>query len=362
MRIPSKSDLFASDNRGFRTYWLVDGDYALREGVITPLVDGEPAQVYAGSSMAMDPGSTGRSFVKRYLPMTRPELPFEFAKLAEGSGEAILRFVRHYGLLGYREAFETTLSIYKEFEFLVNTPEGEEDSPPSTVPDFGQFYHEGIRYGDPLSWILSHAETVSFVVNLYGALSDKQKLRVMIEALEERNERREKLLKWKYAQRGDLYRHSQVIVDPPSDDPQECARYIIAWTINQNLDGGVSRKLIIDLERSRAVHLPHRERAILNAFQAKSLMDCIYWHLADAIAGGTVKPCLFCGKFFNATSLKRMYCPPPMGYDGDGPCAQNDRARRKRLRDKQEKQAPKPATKKGGARGRISSRKTKGKR
>ena len=356
MRLPSKTELFASDERAFRTYWSVDEDYLIEEGVVKPTKSGKPVEVEV---VDLD----GRSIVQRYLPMARPELPFEFAKLASGTDGAVLEFVRNYGLLGYREAAETTLAIYRRFEFLATTPEGdgegegegEETTPP--LPNLEHFFDVAAwHHGDPLSWIFSHADTVRFVLDLHGALKEKDRLKVLLGKLAtHRNDRYEKMLEWKFAERGQLDRQWMVIADPPDDDPVECARYIIAWIVNRNLRGGVSRELLIDTDLQR----PDRKRSVQSVFQAESLIDCIYWQLADAIVGQAIRRCLFCGRFFSATTLKRKYCPPPMGYTGDGPCAQNDRARRRRERKRNERgQADTTAaSQKGGTRG--HKRKTK---
>lgn len=324
--VPSRSELLESDSRGFRTYWLVQEDYRIEDGLVKPLASGKPVDV------------TEKFFtlasLSRYLPMTRPELPFEFAKLARADDADIVQFVRRYGLLGYREAFETTLSIYKTFEFLATTPRGEEDKPPEKIPDFSRFFHEGINDGDPLAWVVSHAKTVNFVLELHDALKDKRQLKAKLEELKIHTvEYGDWPIEYRYAQRGELYPEC-CKTKRGSESDFEFAGGIIECIVNANLKGGISRELLIDLEPENSKKTA-RQNTLISTFQANSLIDCIYWHLADAIAGSTVKRCLYCKRFFNATHLKRLYCPPPMGLSGEGSCAQNDRA--KRLRAKPQK-------------------------
>jgi len=343
VQIPSTSELLASDERAFRTSWSVHEDYIIEDGVIKPLVNGDPIDVI-----------TVRAFAKRYLPMIRPELPFEFAKLAHSSQDAILKFVRNYGLLGYRHAFFSTLDIFKSFEFLMNTPESGKDIPTTKPPNFGEFFHPGINDGDPVSWVLSHAETVKLILDLNGALNDRQQLKVRLERLTVQGKGWP--IEYRYAKRGQLYATlCQTAQDGEGDST--FGRRIIAHIINENLNGGVSRALIVDLDRRR--ERQNRELTLLSVFHAETLMDCIYWHLADAIIGETIKRCLFCKRFFNATTLKRMYCPPPMGYQGDSPCAQNDRAKRKRDRDREKAMGKKSTKLMKGARRDESQRSAK---
>ena len=296
-----------------------------------------------GLHLSLSPATsrwTPDQIVKRYLPMIRPELPFEFAKLAHSSEDAVLKFVRNYGLLGYRNAAFTTVEMFLTTAFgdILDREERERDNlpPKESGFDFRRLFHPWINAGDPVSWVLTHAETVKFVLDLNEALKDRHQLNVQLERLTVQGQNTRTYIEYRFAKRGRL--HATVCqTGRNGEDDTIFARGIIAKIMNENLNGGVSRALTVDLERRRT----RQNRTLLSVFRAESLMDCIYWHLADAIAGEMIKRCLFCGRFFNAITLKRLYCPPPMGYQGDGPCAQNDRAKRKRARDREKAMAKK---------------------
>lgn len=334
MQIPSKSEWLAADERAFRTHWCVYEDYTILQGTIVPLVNGRPVRIDLPKPSQI---------VKSYLPMLRLELPFEFSKLAHSSEDAVLKFVRNYGLLGYRNAAFTTVEVFSTrvlTEILDREERERQKLPPRELDfDFRRLFHPYVNAGDPVSWVLSHAETVKFVLDLSEALKDRHQLKVQLERLTVQSEDTRTHVEYRFARRGSLHAIQCQAGRKPlkafqeAEDDFVLAREIIAHIINANLSGGVSRALTVDFDRRREGQ--NRKPTLLSVFQAESLIDCIYWHLADAIAGETIRRCLFCGRFFNATTGKRRYCPPPMGYEGDGPCAQNDRARRKRDRDRE---------------------------
>lgn len=314
MRVPSRSELLESDSRGFRTNWVIDEDYRIEEGVIKPLAHGSPISARFRS---------GRVLRERYMPMTRPELPFEFAKLADGTEVTILNFVRRYGLLGYSQAFESTIEIYKMFEFLVNAPRGSAKAKTSTkLPDFGELIHPEGHKGDPVAWVVAHAETVQFLIELNEALHQKKQLREKIEQITTIGKAWP--LQYGYAIRGQLQKTVCQNRQYDKESDSDLLRRIITQILNANLNGGVSREVLVDMEPGA------RDPSFVSTFAANSLVDAIYWHLANAFVGGSIKKCVYCKRFFNATHLKRKYCPPTKGFSGEGACAQNDRARRKR--------------------------------
>jgi hypothetical protein len=346
MKTPSGAEFRSSDHRGFRAHWIVDEDYRIEDGLLKPIAKGRAVEIWPdlhriiASEKMTAAWHSERVIVERYLPITRPELPTEFAKLSDGSEKTILQFARRYGLLGYWESFKRTLSIYKRFWFLSES--AEEDA---GKPDFNDFVHEGIHSGDPLSWVIQHAQTVKLVLDLNDALSDRAALRSKLEQLTVRQTTSDEYsaqlgeIEYRYANRGELYPSVARVGSARRDyrDDFEFARSLITVLLNENLEG-VCRQLVLESDKQQ----PSR---VVSVFEPDSLIDAIYWHLADAIAGGSIKRCLFCGKFFNATHQKRVYCPPLMGMTGEGQCAQNDRARRSRAK-------PSNQAKKGRSHGR----------
>ena len=203
-------------------------------------------------------------------------------------------------------------------------------------PKFEEFYHPGINEGDPVSWVLIHADTVKMVFKLAESLGDKPKLKAHIDELVGLEEGTgHKYLSFRYAKRGELYNHyfrGQLL-----DDPTVNAFRIFQHVLEENLEG-VHRGFIIDISREKASKRSKNKSslpALVPIFRIKSLLDCVYWHLTDAVVGGTIRVCRFpgCQRFFAAPNKKTFYCPTLMGNKGESPCANRDRQRRKRLND-----------------------------
>ena len=99
---------------------------------------------------------------------------------------------------------------------------------------------------------------------------------------------------------------------------------IVKDILNRNLTG-VARQIIVELQDDG-------ELGFSTLFRPENLADCVYWHLADAAAGGWVRRCADprCGAFFLARNRRVKYCPPPMGILGDGvsPCMNRAKVRR----------------------------------
>jgi hypothetical protein len=278
--------------RGQRTVWHVYPGYRLDRGWIQALTSG-------GRPVSRALGI--RAAGKKYLPMLRPELPSEFAKLS--SEQEVLRFVGNYGLLGFSQASITTRSA---------EPHAEETN-------------------EPIDWILGHARTVRFILEVHDALLKPTALRKIIKrelvpVPANPKTRVEGFTMLTFAERG-LREPRQVRAEeygykPRAANFSDFARIVIADILTLNLEG-VHRHVCPTLD---------------SVWRADSLIDVIYWLLADAVSSRTVKRCRFCGQFFTAaTTSKRLYCPPPLNSAGDGPCAQNDRARRYRVKNRKPK-------------------------
>ena len=92
-------EILESESRSFNQLWPVAEDYIIEKGFILPVMGGKV--VDPRSLMALT-----REEKSLYLPMGRPELPGEFARLADEDEEKVLNFVRRYGLLGYHCALK----------------------------------------------------------------------------------------------------------------------------------------------------------------------------------------------------------------------------------------------------------------
>jgi hypothetical protein len=267
-----------SRSQGFVHRWPVADDYAIHDGVVLSLMQGAPTPVTAY------PFSGASS----YLPLTRPELPAEFAKVAAGDDASVLAFVRRYGLL----------SAY--------------DLIPSTA-------------GDPVAWIVAHARAVKLVSDLAWALDRPPDLARMVEGLTVREATGQESVIVLCPQRRET--RPRVLIVPP-DDPRTMALGIIAHLMNPNL-AGVSRQLRVE------------QSQLVSGFVPQRLLDFLYWLLADAIVDAKLRPCRACGRFFIATHRRMQFCPRPMGQWGVSACM--NRAKQARFKEAKAQRRTRPA-------------------
>lgn len=255
------NEILESRSRSFLGMWPVASDYAIRDGYIIEIGDKK----------------------EWYLPMGRPELPGEFAKLATGSEEDVLQFVRRYGLLGYCQAFRfpEAISADKMRVYDYNAP------------------------GDPLSWVFAHAKAVNLVMQLAKLLNKPAGLKAFMGRLMvERNGR--PYISYVLPKRG--YHLPSQVEEKIYETEEETARRIIAKILNSNLEG-IQREIVVE-------YVPATEdegKCVLgftSSFSFNNLLDCIYWLVADAVTAGKIRACLYCGKPFIAPNDKTKYCPP----------------------------------------------------
>jgi hypothetical protein len=262
-------------------FWVAD-DYRIEKGIVRPLMAGKP----------VDPGMWPPN-ARRYLPLSRAELPAAFAR-AESDSD-VLSLVRTYGLLGYKSAFH-----FYELPGAVG-------------------YDPRITTGDPVSWVLAHARQIKLVMELAEALGDLDRLTLRLEQLAVRNEKGVHLV-LAHAYRGFL--HPAPVQHRRTDNVRRCALEIIAHALSPNLQG-VARTLIVE-------HVGPG-LGLSNTFKPRNLMDCIYWMLADAVTAGMVQQCAHCHRPFIAHG-KTRYCPPLLDQQGISPCMNRDKQRRFRTK------------------------------
>jgi hypothetical protein len=251
------------------------------------------------------------------MPAAQPELPGEFAKLGGGDDKDVLTFVRRYGLLGYAEA----LTPFEE-----NALRGAR-----STPNYDQFidksYDTELR-GDPVAWILAHAEAAGFIFALAGGLDRPKELRRI---LEQRivTEGDVDELRFVRAVRGRTRPKQGRLAVPRTDaNVRETALGIIALILADNLSG-VTR------------HVLAEENGLTSFFRFGNLLDHIYWMLADAATGRRVRQCPECGHFFIAETDRVKYCPRPMGLDGVSSLCMHRLKVRKWRANRREEERPK---------------------
>lgn len=255
------------------TVWPVDEDYILENGYIFP----------AGFKSEN---------IKTYLPLGRLELPGEFAKLHNGTDADVLNFVKRYGMLDY--------NLRKS------------DKQPSS---------------NSIAWIYSHAAAVWMVMKLAEALSNPQKLKQELE--------RVRVTGGILSGGNDENYISCIIPNPTAnnlksdvwviqntdEEIKEAAARIVTTIINKNIEG-VTRQLRYEWMG---------KEGITTTFKFHNLLDRIYWMLADAVTGGQVKICNYCGKPFLADEDRSRYCRPLL-WEKVSRCM--NRAKQKTIRKK----------------------------
>jgi len=154
------------ESNGFRHGWWVYPRYEIQEDLVVP-IDPLSAEIEARASERGDFRfkSSGlgalrvshHPVTRSYLPITCPELPTEFAKLASGAEREVLAFVHRYGQLGYFFAAESCLARHSA--------------------ELRELRDSKYIKGDPLSWIIAHAKAVQLVLQLREAFDDPVRLR-----------------------------------------------------------------------------------------------------------------------------------------------------------------------------------------
>ena len=267
------SDVLATEelelNRrlGFSQLWVVRERYEIVKGVL--VASGPTKRVYA--------------------PAVHSELPGEIAKLRKEDTDALIRFAKTFGELGY--------------DALAS-------------PDRR-------RAGDPLAWVWAHARQLHRCLALTWALQDRND-RPIRALLDEIGKEREEV-------HGAQIRRVVHSFGPQfKGDERAATRHILSGLITKNL-ARVGLKLTdvaMAAEESGAGSVASR-RAV-PAFRLFLTFDVLiqvaYLHLANALAGGHVQRCASprCGAFFVQTHLRRQYCPP-FGPKQESPCAGRER-------------------------------------
>jgi len=336
MKRPIVEEFLASQQRCFIKGWPVDEDYRIDDGIVRPLKGGGFVQELSSS----------REAAEWYYPMSHPELPAELAKLADSSNEEVLQFVKRYGLLGYQQVAESSPFRHSRLEYYLRSAV-EQEIPvvsPKHALDFGT--DKALGLGDPVDWILIHASTVKMVLEIAGALNNRASLNRQIEGLVRREpyydeygeglygEGLEDVLRFEYAQRENRrkirYNYYAELIHP-----HEAAMQVIHTVLDSNLVGVFRRIPVVSDTHEDAAGKRIKTSELESVFEFQSLLDCIYWLLADSILGDAkIRKCLFCHRYFIAVHGKMKFCPPRKGFRGSSPCANNYRVRKFRRKEK----------------------------
>jgi hypothetical protein len=310
LRLPTSGEIAESEAKCVPSGWVVDEGYTVQNGILRPLAQGR--------AVGLD---EDRVITRVYRPILETIVPAEFAKVAQGSEPEVIRFACRYGLLGYRETRQTSLDVYREQLSMLTSGEIHHE-------DLEKFYFDDeAAQGDPVSWILGHACGVSLALELAGLDGDLDRLKHRIDQLitpadSPGKERLSFAAGVRGCRRPTLY-HFGVEQDC---DPRSTARSIISTIVNDNL-AGVTRRLTWGADRATST------------FEPASLLDAIYWLLADAVIGHSVKQCGYenCRRFFVARNPKMEFCPSPAGDTISSRCASRHRQQQYRKNQKSQK-------------------------
>lgn len=276
-------DEYASSRRQLATQaWPVAPDYAIADGHVRPLY-----QVLGPAA------ADGRTY---YWPFGRPELPAEFAKVADERDATLLEFVRRYGLLG---------------------------SDPSSPA------------GDPLRWVFAHARNVHLALAIADASSDRSAAadRQIADVLDRFAVATDDGT-WIVVRGGDG--PASRIPRGDMQHPRELARRVLAEAITPNL-ARVHRVLFAEPSQTFGEIVfrkpePRTPSGLSLEWSSPDLMGVVYWHLAEAVLGNRVRRCAYdkCRRPFVASNERMKFCPAPLGNLSVSPCMNRDKVARAR--------------------------------
>ena len=196
-----------------------------------------------------------------YQPGTYPDLPFEFAKLQRGDEDALLKFVRQWGRLGYSEFQEHSKD-------------------------------------EPIEWVWTHSETVRFILDYLEMLQAAHSAEAPAYASESQllSALSQKLVAKIAVREHTASRNPEV---PASE--REAARLVRGV-----LEGNLSRVVPHILYR--------RNGTFQRSFGCDTLIEHIYWHLTF-VADGSYRTgrCKECDHYFRRGDARQEFCPSPTG-------------------------------------------------
>ena len=299
------------ERTGFVSPWFV-GTYEVRAGHLHQL------------------GYQDTLAMRSYWPIAQRELPTEFANLARGDEDAVLRFASLYGWPGAHGSVRSITS--------------------------------SARGGSlSLEWVWAHAQTARTCLELMerlqrrGPLRDRA-LRECLAGLEDAmfavgdhilgNRGYRQLVHRATPLRVNFQTgESEWVEFEPGVQAVVEAEEVVAGLLTANLLG-ISRwihpeyqrqtqgpRFVVTLKEASAYH----HRGFRSDFRFESLVQVIYWHVANAATGSRIMRCAAkgCGGLFAQRDPRQRYCPPAIDAvdkDGNGEsrCAQRERKRRNR--------------------------------
>lgn len=256
------------------------------------------------SNLLVESGDPSRGHY--YHPFAHPEIVAEFARIEPGDVDRALGFAALRGLL----------------------------------TGAGVLHEDGSRGNHSLEFMWRHATQVRRTIAVIASLGEEDYGRLEGAILGRRSDADDS---WDFdvidtGGAVDCYSGSRAYIELESGtqrqwaDLRPLANSVVLETINANI-GSVRLKM-------RA--LQTREFGFIRDYDFDSLLAVIYAHLAGAAAGDHVYVrCAQCGNFFQREHGRQQYCPPRTDGAGkaESPCS--NRARKARVKEKQELKANK---------------------
>ena len=170
-----------------------------------------------------------------------------------------------------------------------------------------------IRSGDPVEWALAHAENIRLSMRLHRA--EGAGLVAVLTSLRRFQDEFQLPL-------------SYPTLSPPWGDS---VPFDIPARRQRSRDRVLARRLVAALvsPNLETVHRIVDPETNAPQFRFRSLIEVIYWQLADSLGHHEIGQCA-CGKLFFRRDPRQRFCPPNKALRGESLCAKRYRMRRAR--------------------------------
>jgi hypothetical protein len=280
-----------------------------------------PALVY--ESYEIDGGnvfaSPGAEILKLYFASSIPNVLHDLSGISWGDEDAVLAFVRQWGLLGSQEIMR--------WDFLGQSifPLTPDDGALQAAFKLHMEKLNAVSRGqahDRLAWIWAHAQGVRLALAYldHCQTGNPQSIRDMLSSAKATEDSVDPNF-------GTGHRVRPIRLPNPRKrhlNMDEVGRVAMV-VLNLNLRG-VSRRVGLAADTGKPLG---------PTFLFPSLLNHVYWHLANAFEGGIdLAKCEECGKWFAQTHRSQRFCPPPPGIEKSR-CGSRNRTRRNRQPDEE---------------------------
>jgi len=239
--------------------------------------------------------------IRNYFPVNTPNLPNIIARIDHTRENEIMNFIKKYGIFGRANL----LPFYDENK--------------------NELYRE-----ETLEWVQVHIMTVTFVLELMQSVqnSDEDKAMNIINKMSEIGP----LKNGNYIKVGirgqyDNYYHVM------SGSALNAAKLSIESIINMNIEN-IKRKGSYTPKPPFPMEFGDTFKS---NYSYKSLIEIVYWQLADIAEGGSLKRCEYCNTPFLNTDERQRFCPHDPTFEKESRCATAYRQKMYRERKKAEK-------------------------